>query len=48
MLAVDLFAGAGGSTVGAEAAGAKVILAANHWREAIAAHRANHPHAEHW
>lgn len=48
MIAVDLFAGAGGSTVGAEAAGAKVILAANHWREAIAAHRANHPHAEHW
>lgn len=48
MIAVDLFAGAGGSTVGAEAAGAKVVLAANHWSAAIEAHRANHPHAKHW
>jgi len=48
MIAVDLFAGAGGSTVGAESAGARVVLAANHWPAAIAAHKANHPHTEHW
>lgn len=48
MIAVDLFAGAGGSTVGAEQAGARVVLAANHWRAAIDVHRANHPDAEHW
>lgn len=48
MLAVDLFAGAGGSSTGAEAAGARVVLAANHWRAAIDVHRTNHPGAEHW
>jgi site-specific DNA-cytosine methylase len=48
LIAVDLFAGAGGSTVGAEQAGARVVLAANHWRAAIDVHRANHPDAEHW
>lgn len=29
--AVDLFAGLGGFTEGAERAGAKVVFAANHW-----------------
>ena len=48
MIAVDLFAGAGGSSIGAEAAGARVVLAANHWRAAIDTHKANHPHTEHW
>lgn len=48
MIAADLFAGAGGSSIGAEAAGARVVLAANHWRAAIDTHKANHPHTEHW
>jgi DNA (cytosine-5)-methyltransferase 1 len=47
LLAVDLFAGAGGSSTGAEAAGARVVLAANHWRAAVEVHRDNHPGAEH-
>ena len=34
--ATDLFAGAGGSTTGAEQAGAHVVIAANHWRLAVA------------
>ena len=34
MKAIDLFAGAGGFTTGAELAGARVIWAANHWRAA--------------
>jgi len=46
--AVDLFAGAGGFTCGAEAAGVRVLLAANHWPAAVAAHAANHPSVEHW
>jgi DNA (cytosine-5)-methyltransferase 1 len=47
MRTVDLFAGWGGFSLGAERAGAEVILAANHWRLAVDAHKANHPHAEH-
>jgi predicted RNA methylase len=31
----DLFCGAGGSSIGAEAAGARLVMAANHWRLAI-------------
>lgn len=46
--AVDLFAGAGGFTTGATAAGVRVLLAANHWPAAVAAHAANHPGVEHW
>ena len=46
--AVDLFAGAGGFTTGAESAGVRVLLAANHWPAAVAAHAANHPAVEHW
>jgi len=45
--AVDLFAGWGGFSLGAEQAGAKVLLAANHWPLAVQAHAANHPGAKH-
>lgn len=45
--ATDLFAGAGGSTTGAEQAGAKVVIAANHWRLAVDTHQANHPQTAH-
>lgn len=47
MKAVDLFAGGGGSTAGAELAGARVVWAANHWGLAVDVHRANHPGAVH-
>lgn len=47
MRAVDLFAGFGGFTTGAEMAGVRVVWAANHWPAAVAVHAANHPHVEH-
>lgn len=47
MIAIDLFAGAGGFTEGAEAAGAQVIWAANHWRLAVETHERNHPATAH-
>ena len=47
MRAVDLFAGWGGFTEGAEAAGAQVVWAGNHWPLAVEAHAANHPHVAH-
>ncbi len=47
MKAVDLFAGFGGFTLGAERAGARVVWASNHWPLAVRAHAANHPHTEH-
>lgn len=47
MKAVDLFAGAGGFTLGATMAGVDVVWAANHWRFAIEAHALNHPTVEH-
>lgn len=47
MRAIDLFAGAGGFTAGAELAGARVVWAANHNPTAVEVHRANHPSAEH-
>lgn len=43
MKVVDLFAGAGGFSLGAEMAGCQVIWAANHWPAAVDAYRANHP-----
>ena len=43
----DLFCGAGGSSRGAEMAGATVTMAANHWSTAIEVHQANHPDARH-
>lgn len=45
---VDLFCGAGGSSLGLTAAGFSLRLAANHWRRAIETHAANFSDAEHW
>lgn len=47
MTAIDLFAGAGGFTTGAEAAGVKVLWAANHWSAAVETHLSNHPDVRH-
>lgn len=47
MKAVDLFAGFGGFTLGAEMAGVEVVWAANHWALAVQTHAANHPDVEH-
>lgn len=47
MDAIDLFAGFGGFSTGAAAAGARVLWAANHWPEAVYWHRQNHPETEH-
>jgi DNA (cytosine-5)-methyltransferase 1 len=47
MRAIDLFAGAGGFTLGAQRAGADVLWAANHWPEAVQAHATNHPNTIH-
>lgn len=47
MRAIDLFAGWGGFTAGAESAGARVVWAANHWELAVRAHAANHPRTRH-
>lgn len=44
---VDLFAGCGGFTAGAEMAGAKPIWAANHWPLAVRTHSTNHPSVQH-
>lgn len=46
-ITVDLFAGGGGFTHGAEQGGARVILAVNHDEHAIEMHRRNHPHVRH-
>lgn len=43
----DLFAGAGGSSTGAVAAGADVVIAANHWALACEVHQENHPDTDH-
>ena len=43
----DLFCGAGGSGLGAQAAGYQLVMAANHWRRAIDTHAANFPDTEH-
>lgn len=47
MKAIDLFAGAGGFSTGAEAAGVKVVWVGNHWQLAVDTHAANHPNAIH-
>jgi DNA (cytosine-5)-methyltransferase 1 len=47
MRAADLFAGGGGSSLGAQLAGADVVFAANHWREAVDLHSAHHPGTVH-
>ncbi|SFN66772.1 DNA cytosine methyltransferase [Mycetocola miduiensis] len=43
----DLFCGAGGSSSGLVAAGFKVVIAANHWAQAIDSHQINHPETDH-
>jgi DNA (cytosine-5)-methyltransferase 1 len=43
----DLFCGAGGSSLGAEAAGLELVMAANHWSTAIEVHHAHFPQARH-
>ena len=47
MKAIDLFAGAGGFSTGAEAAGVNVVWVGNHWQLAVDTHAANHPNAIH-
>lgn len=48
-LVVDLFCGAGGTTIGFEQSGvAKVIAAVNHDPKAIESHWKNHPKVKHW
>lgn len=47
MKAIDLFAGAGGFSEGAKAAGVEVVWAANHWPLAVEYHSANHPSTIH-
>lgn len=47
MIAIDLFAGAGGFSTGAVHAGCTVAWAANHWRAAVDVHAANHADTEH-
>lgn len=44
---VDLFAGAGGSSLGAHMVGCQVVFAANHWQQAVAVHAQNFPETEH-
>jgi DNA (cytosine-5)-methyltransferase 1 len=46
--AADLFAGGGGLTTGAKAAGVRVIVAVNHDAHAIATHAENHPETRHY
>jgi DNA (cytosine-5)-methyltransferase 1 len=46
MRAVELFAGWGGFTTGARAAGVDVVWAANHWKLAVDVHAMNHPGIE--
>jgi DNA (cytosine-5)-methyltransferase 1 len=43
----DLFCGAGGSSSGLVAAGYRVVIAANHWDDALHDHKINHPETDH-
>lgn len=45
--AIDLFAGLGGWSTGAQMAGVSVLWAANHWPDAVRWHSANHPDTIH-
>jgi DNA (cytosine-5)-methyltransferase 1 len=47
LTATDLFCGAGGSSLGAAAAGIELRMAANHRRTAIHVHQAHFPDAAH-
>lgn len=44
---IDLFCGAGGTTLGAESAGCEVVMAVNHWPLAIQTHNLNFPNTDH-
>ena len=44
---VDIFSGIGGFSQGAKDAGCDVILAVDHWSEALEAHELNHPNTHH-
>ncbi len=44
---VDLFCGAGGSSIGAELAGGRLVLGLNHWQRAVETHATNFQHADH-
>ena len=46
MIAIDLFAGAGGMSTGASKAGINVVFAVERDRYAATAYRKNHPHCE--
>jgi DNA (cytosine-5)-methyltransferase 1 len=43
----DLFCGAGGASIGAEAAGCTLALGVNHWPTAVEVHARNFPRADH-
>lgn len=45
--AIDLFAGLGGFSEGAEQAGCRVVWAGNHWKAAVEIHASNHPEVAH-
>lgn len=45
LTATDLFCGAGGSSLGAETAGVRLAMGANHWPKAIEVHQENFPDA---
>lgn len=45
--AIDLFAGAGGTSTGATLAGLDVVAALNHWPVAVESHALNHPRVHH-
>lgn len=47
MRAIDLFAGAGGTSTGAVSVGVEVVASVNHWPVAVATHTLNHPGALH-
>ena len=47
MRALDLFAGAGGTSTGAVSVGVEVVASVNHWPIAVATHTLNHPGAMH-
>jgi DNA (cytosine-5)-methyltransferase 1 len=48
LTATDLFAGAGGSSLGAEGVpGVELLMAANHWDVAVGVHQSHFPHAGH-
>lgn len=44
---IDLFCGAGGSSLGAELAGGRLVLGLNHWPRAVETHSTNFQHADH-